>query len=161
MIQLTFTLSTPEIIRLTRSQQLNWTKRWYWIAGIVFVLSAVFAQYTDRWSSLLTIGLPLLLFVVVFEWQLPRQMERQLNKMPNWGKPVTMEFSELQILQKTANSEATVQWQSFTKATELPDWFLLHLGPKTLYWSIPKRAFDSPEQMEAFRMLLKTKQLMS
>lgn len=161
MIQLTFTLTTPEIIRLTRDKQLRWVRRLYWPAGIVFVLMMGMGILLGKWEGLLMFGLPMLLIIGIYEWRFPKLMERQLQKLPSWGKPVTFMFSEAHIHQKSANGEATLQWQGITKAEELPDWFLLHLGPKMMYLTIPKRAFDHQSEQEKFKNLLIQKRLIS
>ena len=159
-ITLTFTLNTREIVQLTRDKQLYWIKRLYWPAGIVFVLVSGMGIFLGKWEGTLLFALPFVFLALIFEWLWPKLMERQLHKLPSWGLPVTFEFSESHFQQKSANSAATFQWTGITKAEELPDWVLLHLGPKMLYLSIPKRAFEAESQMAAFRALLKSKGLL-
>lgn len=159
MIQLTYTLETPEIIRLTRRKQLGWLRRLYWVAGVVFILLIVTGAIIGKWEGLVIFGLLMALSIGMYEWRWPKLMDKMLRKSSAWGKPITYTFEEARITQTSVLSETVMQWETFKKAEELPDWFLLHIGPMT-YVSLPKRAFASEAQMMAFRDLLKTKGLL-
>lgn len=157
MIQVTYTLEAPELIHLTRHKQLGWLRRLYWVAGIMFILLAAFGAISGKWEGLLMFGLPTALIVAIFEWRWPKLMDRMLRKSPSWGKPLVYTFEEARVTQKSAHSEAVMQWEAFRKVEELPDWFLLYIGP-IVYVPLPKRAFQEGE-MERFRNLLAQKML--
>ncbi len=159
MIHLTFTLTAPELTTLTRRKQLRHLYRLYWIAGVLFILLVAFGALSGKWEGLLMFGLPMALIIGIFEWRWPKLMDRMFRKLPSWGKPVEYTFEDERITQKSAHSETVMQWETFRTAEELPDWFLLHIGPM-VYVPLPKRAFSGEEEMAQFRELLNKKGLL-
>ncbi len=159
MTHLNFTLTAPELTTLTRRKQLRWLYRLYWVAGVLSILLAAFGALSGKWEGLLMFGLPTVLIIGIFEWRWPKLMDRMFRKSPSWGKPVEYNFEDEVITQKSAHSETVMQWETFRTAEELPDWFLLHIGPM-VYVPLPKRAFAGDEEMAKFRELLIQKGLL-
>lgn len=160
MLQLSFTLQASEITDLIRNKQLRWIRWLYWPMGILAVLMAVVGNLTGKWVVPLVYGLSMISIVGFYEWYFPKLLERNFRKLPSWGKPVHFTFEEAHIFQKSAHAESTLQWESIQRAEELPDWFLLHLGPKMVFIGIPKRAFADAATQEQFRGLLGQKGLL-
>lgn len=160
MLQLSFTLQASEIIGLTRNKHLRWMRWLYWPMGILAVLVAAVGYRIEQWEVPLVYGISMVLIVGFYEWYFPKMLERNFRKLPSWGKPVHFTFEDTHIFQKTAYSESTLQWESIRRAEELPDWFLLHLGPKMVFIGIPKRAFEDAATQDKFRSLLGQKGLL-
>lgn len=160
MLHLTFTLQAPEVIALARYKHLRWIRWLYWPAGILVVLMVVVGYLTGKWGVPLIYSLLMVLIIGFYELYFPKLMERNFRKLPSWGKPVHFTFEEAHIFQKSAHSESTLQWESIQRAEELPDWFLLHLGPKMIFIGLPKRAFTDAAAQDQFRALLGRKGLL-
>lgn len=74
----------------------------------------------------------------------------------NFHHPITIEVDEEQLKLQTINCESTIRWQLYIKAIETKNLFMIY-QVKELFNIIPKRAFNSDEQIDEFRDLLQTK----
>jgi YcxB-like protein len=90
-----------------------------------------------------------------FDWlSLSRWRTRiEFRRNPKFREKYHLTFSRENIHFKTASLDSILQWTHYERVIESPDLFLLMYG-KGLYTLIPKRCFNSNEEMNAFRTLL-------
>ena len=65
-------------------------------------------------------------------------------------------FTDTGAESTTPASQGRIEWHGFYRAVELNDFFLLYMSSR-VFNVIPKRAFSGPDQIEAFRELLRSK----
>jgi hypothetical protein len=88
----------------------------------------------------------------------PLRVANRVEKDERLNSPVHYEVSEAQIVFRNQFAETKLDWGSFQKVVESQDHFLLlYTVNKNAFQIIPKRAFGSPEDEQAFRDLLKAK----
>jgi hypothetical protein len=75
------------------------------------------------------------------------------QRNPKFREEYYLTFSRENIHFRTVSLDSTLQWTHYERVIESPDLFLLMYG-KGLYTLIPKRAFNSNEEMKAFRALV-------
>jgi YcxB-like protein len=78
----------------------------------------------------------------------------EFQRNPKFREKYHLTFSRENIHFKTASFDSTLQWTHYERVIESPDLFLLIYG-KGLYTLIPKRCFNSNEDIDAFRALVK------
>jgi hypothetical protein len=90
-----------------------------------------------------------------FDWlSLSRWRTRiEFQRNPKFREKYHLTFSRENIHFKTASLDSILQWTHYERVIESPDLFLLMYG-KGLYTLIPKRCFNSNEEMNVFRTLL-------
>jgi hypothetical protein len=67
----------------------------------------------------------------------------------------TYVFDDQHVFMKSVNQEFKVDWGTFRKAAKTPEMYLLNHNVQYSAWIfIPRRAFESAEQEEAFRELI-------
>jgi hypothetical protein len=94
-------------------------------------------------------------FVVSLYWNGPRSAYRKLNPA-NRDQEQAFSFTEEGIDIRHATAEAKLDWKSWIKFRENARFFLVYPAQR-MFTIIPKRAFASPEEVDAFRELLKRK----
>ncbi len=77
----------------------------------------------------------------------------EFQRNPKFREEYHLTFSREHIHFKTASIDSTLQWTHYERAIESSDLFLLMYG-KGLYTLIPKRCFQSSEEIDAFRTLI-------
>ena len=77
----------------------------------------------------------------------------EFQRNPKFREEYHLTFSRESIHFKTASLDSTLQWTHYESVIESPDLFLLMYG-KELYTLVPKRCFNSNEEMDAFRALV-------
>lgn len=77
----------------------------------------------------------------------------EFQRNPKFREEYHLTFSRENIHFKTASLDSTLKWTHYERVIESPTLFLLMYG-KGLYTLIPKRCFDSDEEMNAFRTLV-------
>jgi YcxB-like protein len=75
------------------------------------------------------------------------------QRNPKFREEYQLTFSRENIHFKTASLDSTLQWTHYERVIESPDLFLLMYG-KGLYTLIPKRCFNSNEEINAFHALV-------
>lgn len=105
---------------------LNGKGEWFGYFGIIFVLYLAIAIYRNANSNFKT----------------TKTLHETLSYEFN--------LEGVTVIGQTFNS--TIQWNSFHKVREFKKWFLLYTN-KQIAMLIPKRAFNSPSEMESFRAL--------
>lgn len=78
------------------------------------------------------------------------------NRNSSLGDETLWEFLEDSIHVKSNSTDAKVCWSKFTSVKFGPQHFLLYIG-KDQFSVIPRRAFESKEQLLSFEHLLKEK----
>jgi hypothetical protein len=88
----------------------------------------------------------------------PLTVANKVEKDERLSSPVHYEVSDEQIVFRNQFAETRLDWGSFQKVVESQGHFLLlYTVNKNAFQIIPKRAFGSPEDEQAFRDLLKAK----
>ncbi len=77
----------------------------------------------------------------------------EFQRNPKFREEYHLTFSRENIHFKTASLDSTLQWTHYDRVIESPNLFLLMYG-KGLYTLIPKRCFNSEEEVTEFRSLL-------
>lgn len=96
------------------------------------------------------------LFIIFRKRLVAFLIRRQLRGNPAIERTRTLEFGADRVRYFDEFSDATTQWPAYVCFTETTELFILSSGRSTGL-PIPKRAFTSPEQIDAFRALLASK----
>ena len=106
---------------------------------------------------LIVVVAPLFAAFAVFIWQ-PYRMKRQAEKEEQLRSEMIWEVDDTQVVITTSLAAAKMDWQVFRQVIETKTDFLLCMAAsKHMVRFVPKRAFESPEQEEAFRALVRSK----
>ncbi len=100
-----------------------------------------------------------LVFYIAFALVInPITVASKVEKDERLSSPVQYEVSDEQIMFKNQFSEIKLDWGSFQKVIESKELFLLiHSTNKNMFQIIPKRAFASADDEQAFKNLLNVK----
>lgn len=120
------------------------------IAGILFL---IYSENSFVWDFLIFAGVILLLINFVAYFIAPRLRFRREPKLHN---EYFLKFSEDGIVFKTAGIDSNLQWSLYDKVWATDKFYFLFYGRNT-FTVIPKRAFDSREQEEVFKSMLRRK----
>lgn len=123
-----------------------------WLASTFYFGEVTFSRIA---SILIWVPLFLGLWWVIFRWL----SRRNFSKFAMLQHPIRYTFSAENIEVKTHSSEALVQWDTFQRAAEARDFFLLYQNP---FMANPllKSGFQSEAEQERFRQLLRAKALL-
>jgi hypothetical protein len=106
-------------------------------------------------------GLLLIIFFMVYLAFLffinPLKIGRQVENNERMTCEITWEVNEKEIRITNKYSETRFDWGTFQKVIETKTHYLLTYSNVKVFQILPKRAFDSLEQHEAFKELLKKK----
>jgi len=95
-------------------------------------------------------------FLLIFNALVPISIYRNANANYRSTKalhePVTYDFSDESFTASGPSFNTTMQWRSLYQVKELKNWFLLYTSKQVLMM-IPKRAFGTIEQLDAFRAI--------
>lgn len=83
-----------------------------------------------------------------------RGVQKAWERSPNQRHPLRYEFSEQGISAKSQTGRGETTWKDVSASFETPRLFLLYTG-KHQFFVVPKRSFEAPGQLEAFRGLLR------
>ena len=100
-----------------------------------------------------------LVFYLAFAFVInPMIVASKVEKDERLSSPVQYEVNDEQIMFKNQFTETKLDWGSFQKVIESKELFLLvHLTNKNMFQIIPKRAFASTNDEQAFKNLLNVK----
>ena len=85
----------------------------------------------------------------------PNRIGRQVKGNPAYTGEVTWRVDAKGILIVGPEEENLMEWSKFSKAREITDHFLLFQAENPrIFQFVPKRAFETPTQEEAFRGVL-------
>ena len=141
-------------------------RRWPIWVGLVVLMSAQIlcigsALLRGEPDIVLEILLPLVIFIVLAFYLVlvlviqPQRTAGRIGKDKRLSSLVQYEANNEQLKYHNGFSESRVYWRSFHKVLETEEHFLLiYTADKNRFQIIPKRAFTSAEDEEAFRELL-------
>lgn len=86
-------------------------------------------------------------------------LTRNFLKDPTANTVVEWEFSQEQATVKSVGGSAVTEWKMFSKVREAKDGFLLYGYPESLFYWLPFAGFESPESIEQFRSIVRSKEL--
>jgi hypothetical protein len=166
MLFFKFTPTKDDYIKAFRTFYLSsWP---VWGVLIVFLLSQIifFGLAFIRGDLGFDLGgiLPIVLIVFIASYLAftlvinPMTAASKLEKNERLSSPVQYEVNDEQIMFKNQFAETKLDWGSFQKVIESKDIFLLvYTTNKNMFQIIPKRAFASTDDEQAFKNLLNTK----
>ena len=124
----------------------------YFLLAALFVFLAWIDPEHGRWSLLL-----LAAFFGVRAAIMPFTMRDMLRKYYRehaaFAEETVTTLSDQGMTNESPTGVAVTRWHAFTHYAETPELFLLYRGPKHVHY-LPKRAFESPEQLELCRRYL-------
>ncbi len=164
MIEITFTLSEKDILKIVKNKQLMPLRIVYGIFILLFVftfLPGLLFEGQPLTNTMLQFILVIILLVAVVEWWWPWFFKRTLSRSPSLGQPMSYRFTTDHIEQKSARAQTQMQWSSITKAKVKNDHLLLYLGSKHTYLQIPNDAIDHMVDREELFDLIRSKGLLA
>jgi hypothetical protein len=160
-VEFTFTPDTFGKIQahiMFRYLKNGWLKWMLLVAAMVYVVTEYLYGARD-WMRLANtlIWVPFFLgaWWVIFKWL----SKRNFSRVTLLQHPIRYIFKEDHISLTTHASESVVNWETFQKAEEARDFFLLYQGPM-LASPLLKNGFENENEQERFRQLLRSKQLL-
>ncbi|MCY7329490.1 MAG: YcxB family protein [Saprospiraceae bacterium] len=154
-IQLQFTLTAAEYVNLMR-YIVNW-RRYAWLMG--FALLFVGVQVFLNGPQALLYLLVIVVFAIFMYFSTQRSIRKVFEMSPHLNLPLRYHITEDEFQVITDEVQNSYPWDMFWKAREVPEWFLLHQNER-VYNYVPKRAFNSPAEVEEFRKFLVMKGLL-
>lgn len=135
---------------------------WLWVIFFVFGLPQMWCGVSflikSDISHLGNIVLALFILLMIpalvayLLWGVPARIAGQVRQSERMRSLHTWHVSDQQIIIKTDFSELKLQWDVFRRVLEIREHFLLlYAVNRGLIEVVPKRAFDSPENLTAFR----------
>jgi hypothetical protein len=151
VISLRFKYTEDEYAAASRLNMMRSPGFWIW-----FVVSSLFCALGVYFVSILSMDLGILFFVWLMLWLLqlfvvPRQAFR---REPKFRDEYLLQFSDDGIQFVTPQIDALIQWSLYTRVIESERFYLLVYG-RNMMSVIPKRAFASVEQQNAFGAMLR------
>ncbi|MGE0132529.1 MAG: YcxB family protein [Blastocatellales bacterium] len=122
------------------------------VGGLLAVSSALWYFFSDLNPAAyggLALGLVIIFGVpAIRRWRAKHKWERE----PLYHTEHTLSFSEEGIFLQMGNIESNLTWRYYRSVLESPDGFLLISGEDAFNF-FPKRAFDSENMINQFRLL--------
>ena len=143
---------------MVRYLKTGWVK-WALLFGVVAWLGVTFylggLNSAEIVGKLIWVPLFLALWWVIFRWL----SRRNFSKFPMLAHPIRYTFTEEKVDMVTQSSESVLQWETFQKAEEARDFFLLY---QNAFMASPllKSGFENEIDLERFRALLRSKHLL-
>jgi len=124
-----------------------------WFGALIFFGTLGYSLVIHR--TLLDAVMPLVFGAtfMALPWLTFRHVRKQFRQNPSRDKQITWIVTEDTLNNETDASKATFTWKMLIDARELPEGFLLFPQPRLAHW-IPKHAFASAEDLDAFRGLI-------
>ncbi len=123
----------------------------------VFVLGVVFLPERDATGLLVVLGFAVVAAVfmtVVIVWSSRSSAVKLYQTYKLLQQPIRYRFSRDAVSTTTPSSQGSVSWSAYYRLYETKQAFYLYLAA-SLANVIPKRFFESEEQMQKFRELLR------
>ena len=111
-----------------------------------------FAEPRDRSGAIQLALIPLFWSALLVAPQ-PFAAKRQFNSQPYLKEPVSFHFDAAGMQSKSAAGGGEARWPAFHRVRELGSMFVLYTAPN-LGSLLPKRFFQSAEELAAFRELV-------
>ncbi len=148
--QVSFTISEQEY---QKSMWLHMKQKNWRVAAILLTALVGFFAIVDGVATALPMGIFFALYLLFLMWVVRRNISKIYRSMPQLHGEQTIQFNEEGLVWHNAYALSKVKWQLFQKFDSDEDLYLLYQAPH-LFNMIPRSAFHSEEQEEAFRMLL-------
>lgn len=159
-IRFDFSLTVDDYKTGTRMFYLKQTSVWIGVvlSGIFFFYGIILLFTGDRellvTSLLITALFPVLLYVYFV--RSPNQVKKRIAQSERFTSPQKWRVDQNQILISQKSGETRVKWDEFVGLIESKDYYLLRFSVnRNAFQIVPKRAFSSEEQQEAFRELVR------
>jgi hypothetical protein len=129
------------------------------LAAVVFILIRTFARAGGPRGDLPSEFLPFIPWLLIFSFValfLRRNVgwKASWDSMPQLHRPKVVEADEQRFTVTDAVDRMEHRWEAFTHVRETPHLFLLFTAARTFHF-VPKRAFASAAELDAFRDLLR------
>jgi hypothetical protein len=158
IIHLTFQYSEQDYVRAMRAHYASRLR--LKLDAAVAVAAALLGIYLwrspdSRWRGigLVCLSAVLVLMLVVAFGVIPKFV---FHREPKFRDEYSLTFSPEGIHFRTAHINSQLEWSLYTRALVDAHSFVLYYGTN-LFTVIPKRAFDTAEQLAAFERLIKGK----
>ncbi|MBP6811020.1 MAG: YcxB family protein [Saprospiraceae bacterium] len=160
-VEFTFTpdsFGKAQVYIMFRYLKTGWIK-WVILLGVAVWLGSTFyfggLSFFEIGKTLIWVPLFLALWWVIFRWL----SRRNFSKYPMLQHPIRYTFQEENVTLSTHSSESVLLWDTFQKAEETRDFFLLY---QNAFMASPllKTGFQNEPEMERFRQLLHSKHLL-
>lgn len=134
----------------------GWVK-WVYLGVVLLWLANLILR--NDWMNLGVSVASMALVFGIWWWLFGWISRRTFQRTPALQYAIRYVFSPEEIRLSTQNAEAVLSWDTFQKAEELSEFFLLYQN-KVIANPIIKKGFTSQEDMERFRLLLRNKGLL-
>jgi hypothetical protein len=158
------TCTEKDYVKAARAIMMRGPASWVlWLVGLGMTTCVIVALVrSGDTGSFFRFALLLPAFMVLYTFVLsPMLIARRVRKHERLRTEVTWQFSDVDVLMSNKYSEVRIDWGTFQTVRETKEYYLLaYTVNKRVHQFIPKRAFESEEQEEAFRELLRNHGLM-
>lgn len=156
-LSLSGTLTLDDFIKYNY-YHLNKTLKLYYIFCFIVLFLVFQIPMSGNWLPIVIwAGFPSLLLSSLLYYAVKKMKRHQAIKEYRSDqlikKSITYRFSEEEVIQVVRKSKNHFEWNDFLKAQEHVDMFLLYLS-KNKAIVLPKRFFDSRNQLEHFRVIV-------
>ena len=156
-----FHLDPAETVRagreVQRRQRLAWIEWAVW--PMLAILTAFYLISGTPWQDLWLLGL-VAAFFLCLRWLAPRiqrwQLRRAYSETPSLRGPQVYQFTDAGLTIRGGAASTTLGWDSFVKADETREFFLLFYSKRCAYY-LPKRVAGDEGERNALRALLRAK----
>lgn len=161
-IRLYFTPSVEDYLKTYRAFMLTDPRNWIFtgvsIVLFVWIFFAIqngeFGEGLPTWFSLVVFAITL---AGIFLFPLQR-LKNQVRKHDGFTSTVTWEITDRNLFIKSPFKDSTFYWNDFGKVRELKEYYLLFSSEnRRLYYFLPKNAFDTLAEQQAFSQFIKEK----
>jgi hypothetical protein len=159
MITLTVIPEAKDYVKATRLAYLLRPIFWtiYALAAL-FLIWALYPIFLQKFP--VSLLLPVLIFiampVLILVYQ-PWQVGRRAMKNEMMRTMTTYELDETQLVMRNAFFEQKLDWGIYGSVLETKEYiFLHHKANKNMFNFIPKRAFTTEQQLDDYRILVKS-----
>lgn len=125
-----------------------------WFGAALIISIAVVCVYYRRSPADEIFLFIIALVALTNRWLVSYQAKRNYRQSKGQGKTVVWKITAENLMNETEGAAGTFVWNTLHQVKEVRDGFLLFPQPRLAHW-IPKHAFVSAEDMEAFRELIR------
>ena len=166
MLSFDFTPNKEDYLKAFSAYYSGRLQQWLAMAFLLtsFIVCSLYGLLSKGAGLGFLIPIAIFIFMIVYPVSVfvinPRIMANKIEKDERLNSPVHYEVTDEQVLIKTKFVETKFDWGSFQRVIETKELFLLiHSVNKNMLQIIPRRAFASVVDEQAFRNLLELKLL--
>ena len=148
--QVTFTITEQDY---QKSMWLHMKQKGWRVAVLICVVMVIFFGAVSGPVSAIGWGVFFALYMGFLGWMMRRNIRNIYRSMPQLHGEQTIQFNDEGLVWHNAYALSKVKWQLFQKFDADENLYLLYQGPH-MFNLIPRSAFHSEAQEEAFRMML-------